>query len=220
MTMTELDEEAVRKEIVELRAIGTASALKVADELEVSIVTERRKVKKEIGEDTVRHLGDVTEPIITEIKARGIDMHDLGKWPAGTRRALFEALQHAHSAAQFMTSGTAHLMRVTPGTIDVWLQSDEWDTFIRDKNRRVGPVASLVDMTIKRMAQIMSLETKDDMDILRLQAQVGRTILTSGVQVTDRMKGKEKKDRAERTLPKPTAATVPAVAAARVVVPK
>ncbi len=172
----------LEESIIRLRELGTKDALRFADDLEVRLLVIKRKVDR-IDQMTVERLGEWVQFILREVIELKKPTRFIKEWPEHLRDEMFQAVQTAWAASRFRVREAASTLGINDvSVVTLWMKSEEWQAWQRQKGRRVSQIASLADLAMERMAHILSLDTNDP-EILKIQRATAKDVITAGLQV-------------------------------------
>jgi hypothetical protein len=170
-----------RQRIDDLRKLGTPDAIRIADRLQLQVQKWERDIDSPASM-TVEMLRDWALSLRADVEKYELPLRDPTVWPEHLQDDLCELLSLAWPASGFLIRQCAHLTSFDGLTVKMWISSEWFSKKVRAGATNALRVASIVDLTISRMAQIMSIQT-DDPETLRLQASIGRSVLGGGFKV-------------------------------------
>jgi hypothetical protein len=183
--VTETNEDIIGIEgaIAALRKNPTKGAQQAADELEVKLYRMKHKIGVRIDALSIERLGEWADELRADLVAAGWPHAAIDTWK--NQRLVEDALQAleiAWCATAFRVRETAKMLGFDGSVINAWLDSESWRGFALDKNRRATQVATLADMAVSRLANILAIDT-NDIELLRLQERAAHDVLTAGLRL-------------------------------------
>lgn len=182
MTDESDDIEAIERDIEAMRKNGSKAAIELADRLEVKKVSLQRKMTR-IESLSIERLGTWMDDLRGDLTRHRLPFADIDSWKnIPLQTDALQGLELAWCVSAFRARDTAKVLGFDVSVVNAWFKSEAWQAFVRAPERRANQVASLADLAISRMAQILSIDT-NDIELLKLQEKTAADVMSAGIRV-------------------------------------